>query len=315
MTVLINDLLEEAVRTSTELASEAERATDEAAEILQWATRLGQLAEEELPALHESMQDAVKAIRQAAGQVDEESGEATGALQALYSKPAIDSPEPAARKVESAVRELAADVARDATRLAELRYRVLTGMHDTVQDIDARFIALEERVRVFQATLEARLEQAGAPVDALRQTVAEARAALPAEARQVREAIREVGALGLDVTDGFLKSRRALMVIIGRNVVAFCNAAVEAHNAGVRALRVNFTADAAPGAPDDLPTWIRAALQAPRDALAGFGLLAPPAAEALDATATALVQKAQKALVRLDAMARSLQRAIAAVSP
>lgn len=303
MTVL-SQLLEEAVQHSTELTGRAEAATKEVAEVLEGATALTDFALAEADALHKDIADALEAIGHARGQVDTEAGRASTVLDDLPAR---------ADATESAVRELLAGVREDVTHLSELRARLLTRVDESNQQTDTEFQDLARRVQDLQERLEARLTAADDHVKQLRQAVDEARTHLGDDQHRLREAIQSLGVLGTDKAHAFVGSMHAVMVIIGRNVVEFCNDVLKAHNDGLKALRAGFT-DESPAAPDPSETWVHEALQPIRDAVAEFALLPPPAEESLGDSATSIVQKADKALTALDAIARSLEHAAPAVS-
>ena len=306
MTIL-NQLLEETIRRSSDLAARAEAATVEAAETLEGATALGSLASEEAEALHDEMAQALEAIGHARAQVDFESDRASGALEELPAR---------ANATQAAVRELLSGVREDVAALSDLCARLLSRVDQSTREADLGLQDLESRVQELQGRLESRLTEASAQVSSLRQAVDDGRARLGEEQQSLREAIQALGLLGLDIASEFDASLHAVALVLGRNVVECLNHALASHNDAFIALRTGLTSESpSTSAPGSSETWVREALQSIPDAMAESADLHQPARELLEDSATSILQKADRALTALEAIAGSLERAVPGVWP
>lgn len=314
---VLNQLLEEAIRRSTELTARAEAATVEATETLEGATALGSLAFEEAEALHDEMAEALEAIGHARAQVEFESDRASSALEELPAR---------ANTTQSAVLELLTGVREDVAALSDLRARLLSRVDQSTQEADLELRDLGNRVQELQGRLESRLTEAAAQVNRLRTVVDEGRTHLGVDvfegfrfavgARHLRNAIQALGQLGIDIAREFDASLHAVALVLGRNVVECLNHALESHNDAFMALRTGLTSESPlTSAPDFSETWVREALQPIPDAVAESTDLLQPAGELLEDSATSILQKAEKALTALEAIAGSLERAVPGIWP
>ena len=299
----LNELLEEAVQRSTELAERATAAAASAAGLLEGASALGEMAVEEARTLHQEMADALAALGHARERVDTEADRAASVLEDLPAR---------ADAAEGAVRLLLSGVRQDAAHLGEVRLSLLTRMRESSEKADVELQELARRAQELQERLDARLQEAEDHVARLRSAVADGRTQLAAEQSTLREAISSLAVLGDEKAHGFADSLHALLVILGRNVVEFVNTLVPSHNEALQKLRTGFT-DESPGAGAPDETWVEEKLKPLRDAVKELALLPAPAEEALSDPAAALFQQAESALTALEAIAVSLDHAAQSV--
>jgi uncharacterized membrane-anchored protein YhcB (DUF1043 family) len=297
---LLTQLFEEAIQRSTELTTRAQAAATEAGEVLEGANAIGGLAVDEAEALHRAMAEALEAIGQAREEIDIEAGRTSAVLDGLPAR---------ADTTEAAVRALLAGVQADAAHLAELRARLLARVDESTQHAETELRDLERQVHDYQERLESRLAEAADHVTRLRQAVDEGRTHLGEEEHRLREAIQSLGVMATDQAHAFAASLHAVLLVLGRRIVEFCNHVVESHNGAVLAWRSRMT-DETPAAPAPSETWVQQALQPIRDALAELALLPQPAAEALRDSAASIVQDADKALSALASITHSLEHAL-----
>jgi hypothetical protein len=304
MTAQINQLFEEAIERSSALATQAEAGGTEVAEVVDAATALTLLAAQEAQAVHDDMAGARQALDHAGQQVHDEAERIAGIVDDLPAR--CDT-------TEAAVRALLATAREDAARLAELRARLLAGMEESTQQVVDGFQGLQGRVQELQERMQARLTEAEAAVQKLREAVEKARDGFGGWHRGVKEQMEKLGAMATEMAEAFVASVGTFTVVAGRNVVDALNTAVKAHNEAHESLRSALTSETANG-PEPDETWVTAALAPVRAAVQELALVPPPATDALKADTDAVAQRAEAALSALSGIAGALDRAVPSAS-
>jgi FtsZ-binding cell division protein ZapB len=250
------------------------------------------------------MAGARQALDHAGQQVADEAERISGVLDDLPAR--CDTTEAAVRALLAAARE-------DATRLAELRARLLAGMEESTQQVVDGFQGLQGRVQELQERMQARLTEAEAAVQKLREAVEKARDGFGGWHRGVKEQMEKLGAMATEMAEAFVASVGTFTVVAGRNVVDALNTAVKAHNEAHESLRSALTSETANG-PEPDETWVTAALAPVRAAVQELALVPPPATDALKADTDAVAQRAEAALSALSGIAGALDRAVPSAS-
>ena len=300
MAPLINQLLEEAVQRCTDFAHRGQAVTAEASQVAEAALSLGQTAVAEADTLHKAMATALTAIETAREEIDIETGRAAVVLSGLPARAAT---------TEADVKGLLAGVHEDVAQLSELRARLLARVDESTTQASTEVQDLERRVHDLQQRLEDRLKEANDHVARLRQAVEEGRSHLGEEERHVREAIQSLGVMATDKAHAFAASLNAVIIILGRRVVEFCNLVVESHNGAMLSWRSHATDETpAGGAPSE--TWVHQALQPIDDALNELAALQQPTVQALHDAMQVIETNADHALQTLTSIASSLEHAV-----
>jgi hypothetical protein len=299
---LINQLLEEAIQRSTDLAERADALAEEAGDIQETAGVFGRLAEHEADGLHREMLEALHALEQARQGVDTQADQASDTLDDLPGHGDAS---------ESKVRELLEGVRGDMAQLSELRGRLLADVDKSREAVDQQFQDLAERVQRLQEELAQGLRNAEESVEKLRRAVNDARARLAEQQPLLLEAIQSLPMLAGNEATTLAGYLHALLVLLGRSLFETCQRILHCHNEALKPLRAGFTGESPAAAAAAVPeTWVKQSVQPLQDALDELALLPGPAGESLDDLASAITEMAYAGVMSAGEIGIALQKAV-----
>ncbi len=295
----LNQLLQEAVRLTEDLAQHAETAATAATATAERATALGALAAQEADSLHQEMAQAVDALAHAREQVDHA---ASAAVDVLHSLPAR------AEEAESQIKALLAAVRDEVEKVDAARQHLLQATDGSARQLDAAFQELQARIQSLEQRAQGSMQQAHQHLESLQSAVTAAQEQVNAEGRKLNDSFRGLAALAQQSVQAMDVALSHALGDVATHVVELCNDAIQGHNGLVFAIRHGFTGETPASAPPD--TWLATALDPLHNALTDLVQLPETVRDAVHGPIATLLDNGEKAISALGGIADSLQRAM-----
>ena len=292
MTAEINELFEEGITRSRELADAADEAMNAIDALAKQAEQVAQKVEEEGREACQHMRELVSKLEHAEGELDAGRVEAEGALQALSGK-AGDLKDEAGdllQRVKSSLGELES---RTSQLDGALDADMTTAQHD--------FQELAQETHDAEVHLQEQVQQAATAIAALRTAVEDAREELAHKQDAWSTAAQALEATVHEQTAAWAAGLQGLLERQAGAMVEMANSMVDDHNQAMEAIRHRFE--------DQAPQELTAALQPVEHALEHLGQSAAQHGQALISEATELEQWTQQALPVLETVHAALEAA------
>jgi hypothetical protein len=301
---LMNQLLDEAVQCSTELAARAAAGVSAAHDVVEQAQALGTKAVDEAERLHREYTETLQAIKHAGQQ----SGQAADAAAQ-----AVHSVTPEAIKAATAVKDMLVAVEVEATHLAETRSRAFHGLDGSARQAETGFHDLAAQVQAFEEHLSARLGEAQEQLKHLQGVVREVTGDIAKAHQSLYEALDALGHSAHKVTSATAHGLEQMLAAVASGFVDYSDNAIWGHNEVVAAVRQGYL-DETKSDPEPASTHLGAAFDEARDALGRLQAMAEPAHSELKSATDAVLQESEKALTGLDDAAQTLKHSVEVVT-
>jgi hypothetical protein len=301
----LNQLMEEAALRATDLASRAEAGATAAGEVSEHAEALGTQAIDEAKSVHAEYQEAIAAVRKAAGRARAASDEAGLAVLAV--------PE-ATQKAGAAVEHLLTALHTEISELGELRVRSVQALADSAKQAEAEFHDLSLQVQELATQLESGLKEAVTHAERLEQVLENTGNQVEKARLSIKDALLDLGKVAGGTTGDVGHVLEQFTAVASHGLVDFCNNAIRLNNELTAAVRTGYL-DETKTSQDPDQTWVEPAFQSLHSALAGFAQLLSPAETVLMETVSTILTEGEKAVTSLDAVAQSLRQAVPEEQP